>query len=104
MLHLPRAMHVPPDRFPPLRTHSMNYRFTLPLMTTAVLEQTVVSIVRVTTTYRSVELDLSVAWLGAISAAIAILPLMFAVPIGRYIDRGHETRTAAIGAGILCVA
>jgi MFS family permease len=60
--------------------------------------------VRVTTTYRSVELGLSVAWLGAISAAIAILPLLFAVPVGRYIDRGNETRTAAIGAGILCVA
>jgi predicted MFS family arabinose efflux permease len=69
-----------------------------------VLEQTVVSIVRVTTTYRAVELDLSVVWLGVISAAIAILPLLFAVAVGRYIDRGNETRTAAIGAGILCVA
>ena len=82
----------------------MNYRFILPLLTTAVLEQTVVSIVRVTTTYRAVELGLSVVWLGVISAAIAILPLLLAVKVGRYIDRGNEVRTAAIGAGILCVA
>ena len=71
----------------------MNYRFILPLMTTAVLEQTVVTIVRVTTTYRAVELGLSVVWLGVISAAIAILPLLLAVKVGRYIDQGNETRT-----------
>jgi len=82
----------------------MNYRFVLPLMITAVLEQTVVSIVRVTTSYRAVELGLSVIWLGVISGAIAILPFIFAVTVGRYIDRGNEARTAAIGAGILCLA
>ena len=82
----------------------MKYRFILPLLTTAVLEQTVVTIVRVTTTYRAVELGLSVVWLGVISAVIAILPLMFAVKVGRYIDRGNETRTAVIGAGLLCVS
>ena len=71
---------------------------------TAVLEQIVVSIVRVTTTYRAVELGLSVVWLGVISAAIAILPLIFAVKVGRYIDRGKEARTAMIGSTIICVA
>jgi hypothetical protein len=57
----------------------MNYRFILPLLTTAVLEQTVVTIVRVTTSYRAVELGLSVVWLGVISAVIAFLPLLLAV-------------------------
>jgi MFS family permease len=82
----------------------MNYRFVLPLLTTALCEQTVVSIVRVTTTYRAVELGLSVVWLGVISAVIAFLPLIFAVTVGRYIDRGHEVRTASMGAGLLCIA
>ena len=103
----PDAMHVPP-RFragkPGLAHAPMNYRFILPLMTTAVLEQTVVTIVRVTTSYRAVELGLSVVWLGVISAAIAILPLLLAVKVGRYIDQGNETRTAVIGAGMLCIA
>jgi MFS family permease len=80
----------------------MNYRFFLPLMTTAVLEQTVVTIVRVTTSYRAVELGLSVLWLGVITAAIAVLPLLFAVKVGRYIDQGNETRTAIMGAGLIC--
>jgi MFS family permease len=82
----------------------MNYRFVLPLLATAVLEQTVVSIVRVTTTYRAVELGLSIIWLGVISAAIAILPLILAVSVGRYIDRGYLLPTARLGAGLLCVA
>ena len=74
----------------------MNYRFLVPLMTTAVLEQTVVTIVRVTTSYRAVELGLSVIWLGIITTAIAILPLLLAVKVGRYIDQGNETKTAVI--------
>jgi MFS family permease len=82
----------------------MNYRFILPLLATAVLEQTVVSIVRVTTTYRAVELGLSVVWLGVISGVIAILPFLLAVKIGRYIDQGNEVRTAVFGAGLLCIA
>jgi MFS family permease len=82
----------------------MNYRFLAPLMITAVLEQTVVTIVRVTTSYRAVELGLSVVWLGVITTAIAILPLLLAVKVGRYIDRGHETRTAVMGAGLLCLS
>jgi predicted MFS family arabinose efflux permease len=82
----------------------MHYRFILPLLTTAILEQTVVTIVRVTTSYRAVELGLSVVWLGVITAAVAVLPLILAVKVGRYIDRGNETRTAVIGAGLLCIA
>jgi predicted MFS family arabinose efflux permease len=82
----------------------MNYRFILPLLTTAVLEQTVVTIVRVTTSYRAVELGLSVVWLGVISAVIAFLPLLLAVKVGRYIDQGNESKTAAVGAGLLCIA
>ena len=82
----------------------MNYRFLAPLMTTAVLEQTVVTIVRVTTSYRAVELGLSVVWLGIITTAIAVLPLLLAVKVGRYIDQGNETRTAVAGAGLLCIS
>jgi MFS family permease len=64
----------------------------------------VVSIVRVTTSYRAVELGLSVVWLGVISAAIAVLPMLLAVTVGRYIDRGNLTQTARIGAVLIAVA
>jgi MFS family permease len=82
----------------------MNYRYVLPLMATAVLEQTVVNIVRVTTTYRAVELGLSVIWLGVISAAIAILPLILAVSVGRFIDRGNLLQTARLGSTLICIS
>src|SRR6266550_605692 len=80
----------------------MNYRFVTVLLATAFFEQVTTSLIRVTTTYRAVELDLSVVWLGIITAAFAMLPIGLAVPVGRFIDRGNDARTAWIG-GILQV-
>ena len=39
-----------------------------------------------------------------ISAAIAILPLLLAVMVGRFIDRGYLLQSARIGASLLCVS
>jgi predicted MFS family arabinose efflux permease len=82
----------------------MNYRLLAAILTTAFLEQTVASIVRVTTSYRAVELHLSVVWIGIIAAAFAILPIMVGVPVGRFIDRGHAAATTWIGSGLLLIA
>jgi MFS family permease len=82
----------------------MNYRFVIPLLTTAFFEQVCVSMVRVTTSYRAVELGLSVVWLGVITAAFAILPMVTAVKIGRFVDRGNDARTAWIGGVLQIVA
>jgi len=82
----------------------MNYRFVICLMATAFFEQVTTTLVRVTTTYRAVELDLSVVWLGIITAAFAMLPIGLAVPVGRFIDRGNDARTAWIGGGLQVVA
>ena len=82
----------------------INYRFVIPLLTTALLEQIVTSMTRITTSYRAVELGLSVVWLGVITAAFAILPIVFAVKIGRFIDRGNDARTAWLGGAMLMVA
>jgi MFS family permease len=82
----------------------MNTRFVTVLFATAFFEQVTTTLVRVTTTYRAVELDLSVVWLGVITAAFAILPIIFAVPVGRFIDRGNDARTAWIGGGLFVVA
>jgi len=82
----------------------MAYRFVLPLLLTALCEQIVTTLMRVTTSYRAVELDLSVVWLGIITAFFAVLPMATAVKIGRFIDRGNDARTAWIGGGVLVVA
>jgi MFS family permease len=82
----------------------MNYRFVTFLLATAFFEQVTTSLIRVTTSYRAVELGLSVVWLGIITAAFAILPIVLAVPVGRFIDRGHDARTAWIGGVLQIVA
>ena len=80
---------------------AINYRILVPLLLNTVSVQTAVSIIRVTTSYRAIELELSVVWLGVISAAIAILPLIFAVKVGRFIDRGNDALATWIGGGVL---
>jgi MFS family permease len=82
----------------------MNHRFVTVLLATAFFEQVATSLIRVTTSYRAVELGLSVVWLGIITAAFAVLPIVLAVPVGRYIDRGHDARTAWIGGALQVVA
>jgi hypothetical protein len=82
----------------------MHYRLLFAILSTAFIEQTVVSIVRITTTYRTVELGLSVVWLGIITAVYAVLPIIVGVQVGRFIDRGHDAATTWIGGGLLVVA
>src|SRR5262245_31333031 len=82
----------------------MNYRFVVPLLATALLEQVTTTLVRVTISYRVLELGLSEAWLGVITAAFAVLPMVLAVTVGRFIDRGNEAQTAWIGGGLMVAA
>ncbi len=72
-------------------------------MSTAFVEQAVITVARITTTYRAVELDLSIVWIGIITAAYAVLPIAIGVPMGRYIDRGYYAVTTWIGGGLLVV-
>jgi hypothetical protein len=78
-------------------------RLLFAIIATAFFEQIVITIARVATTYRAVELDLSVVWLGIITAVYALLPIAIGVPIGRFIDRGYDAVTTWIGAGLLIV-
>src|SRR5258707_11867544 len=78
----------------------MTYRFVLPLLLTALCEQIVTSLMRITTSYRAVELGLSVVWLGIITAFFAAPPMVTAVKICPFIDRGNDARTAWIGGGL----
>src|SRR5262249_39833405 len=80
----------------------MNYRFVIPLLLTAFFEQTVTQLTPITVSFRAVELELSVVWPGLIPAFFAILPMLFAVKVGRFIDRGNDARVAWFG-GVLLV-
>jgi predicted MFS family arabinose efflux permease len=81
-----------------------DYRLLVPLMLNVAIIQAVYAIVRVTTSYRAIELQLPVVWLGIISATFAILPIIFAVQVGRFLDRGKDAQAAWIGASLLVIA
>jgi predicted MFS family arabinose efflux permease len=86
------------------RSGHVNLVLFLPLLLNTLAVQVVISITRVTTSYRAVELDLPVLWIGIISASFAILPLGLAVWVGRFTDRGYDALAAWIGASLLLVA
>jgi predicted MFS family arabinose efflux permease len=87
-----------------MRRSDINFRLLIPLMLSAAAVQAVVAIARITTSYRVVELDLPVVWLGIISTAYAILPALIALWLGRFIDRGHDALATWIGSVLLVVA
>lgn len=83
------------------QSSDIRYGLLVPLLINTCVIQMVYALTRVTTSYRAIELDLSVVWLGVISATFAILPIFVAVWVGRYIDRGNDARAAWIGSGLL---
>ncbi len=89
---------------PGQRRGDPDYGLLLPLFAQALAAQMVLSIIRVTTSYRAVELGLSEVWVGVISATYALLPIFLAVWVGRFVDRGNDARAAWIGAAIVALA
>ena len=66
-----------------IRNSDIDYRLLVPLLLSSLLVQTVTALVRVTISYRAVELGLSLVWLGLIAATFAIFPILIAVQVGR---------------------
>jgi MFS family permease len=87
-----------------IRKSDIDYPLLVPLLLSSFLVQTVTALVRVTISYRAVELGLSLVWIGLIAATFAIFPILIAVQVGRLIDRGYDTRTAWIGALIFTLS
>jgi MFS family permease len=87
-----------------IRNSDINYPLLAPLLVSSFLIQMVTALVRVTISYRAVELGLSIIGLGFIACAFAIFPILIAVRVGRYIDRGHDAKTAWIGSAIFLVS
>src|SRR4029079_1092946 len=76
----------------------------IPLLVSSMLVQMVTALVRVTISYRAVELNLSLIWLGFIAATFCLFPILIAVRVGRFIARGHDARTTRVGSAIFLVA
>jgi MFS family permease len=74
------------------------------LIAHTVTVNSVVALARITTSYRVIELDLPVVWLGIIAGGFSLVPVFAAVSVGRYIDRGHDSISAWFGALLMLVA
>ncbi len=82
---------------------TVDYRLLVPLLINSAAVQIVVSIARVTTSYRVLELALPVIWLGVISATFAILPVFLAIWVGRFMDRGNDARVVWLGSALVAL-
>ena len=82
----------------------IDMRLFIPLVVHTVLLHTGLLMARVVTTYRALELDISLVWIGIIAASFSLLPAILAVPCGRVIDRGHDALAIWIGSGLSLVA
>ena len=92
---------MPVSRAAAASHHAIDYRLLAIVCAHALLTQIVYSMLRVTISYRVVELGLPVIWVGLITGASAVLPMLLAVTTGRFVDRGNDALTARMGSIVI---
>lgn len=75
-----------------------------PLLAHTLSVQAVTFVLRPAATYQALRLDVSGAWIGALGAGFALVPLLVAVRVGRTVDRFGERLVMIGGAAIVLVA
>ncbi|TMJ69113.1 MAG: MFS transporter [Alphaproteobacteria bacterium] len=100
--HDPSMIEEPSARRAP--TGDIDYRLLIPFLAHVTLIQTLSLIIRITTSYRAIELGLPVLWLGIIAAGFAIIPVFTALQVGRWIDRGNDARATWLGSALVFTA
>lgn len=74
------------------------------LLLHSVITQVITFVLRPTSAYRALELDVPTAWLGALTASFAVVPLVLAVPSGQATDRFGERRVMLVGAVLMALS
>lgn len=74
------------------------------LLAHTVFVHAVTTLIRPTAAYRAIELGVPTAWLGALSAAFAIVPLMVALRVGAWLDRRGERPVLTAGTALMLVS
>lgn len=78
----------------------MGPRVLVPLLVTTFLHETLISLCRITISYRALEMGVSPLTFGGINAAYALFPIFFALSIGRIVDRNHEIGVSRISGAL----
>ena len=89
---------------PPDATGGPGRRLLTLLLLHSVITQVVTFVLRPTSAYRALELDVPTAWLGALTASFAVVPLLLAVPSGQATDRFGERRVMLVGAVLMALS
>ena len=74
------------------------------LLLHSVITQVITFVLRPTSAYRAIEVGVSPAWLGALTASFAVVPLVLAVPSGQATDRFGERRVMLVGAVLMTLS
>jgi MFS family permease len=74
------------------------------LLLHSVITQVITFVLRPTSAYRAIEVGVSPAWLGALTASFAVVPLVLAVPSGQATDRFGERRVMLAGAVLMTLS
>ena len=74
------------------------------LLLHSTVTQVITFVLRPTSAYRAIELGISPAWLGALTASFAVVPLVLAVPSGQATDRFGERRVMLVGAVLMTLS
>jgi MFS family permease len=93
-----------PDAVPPHPADRPESRWFFVLFTTSMLLQAVTGVVRPMASYRALEIGVEPGLLGVLAASYALAPLVFALAIGRRMDRSAEVRFVLLGAGAMVAA
>src|SRR6516162_5331235 len=75
----------------------IDHRLLIPFLAHAILVQALILVIRITTSYRTIELDLPVVWLGIIATGFALIPAR-----GNLSDPCHTARAADDVCGSHC--
>jgi MFS family permease len=86
------------------RSEDIDFRLLAAFLSHVVLMQSLILVLRITTSYRALELGLPLVWLGIIATGFAIIPAFTALQVGRWIDRGNDARAIWLGSALVCVA
>jgi MFS family permease len=86
------------------RTGAPGRRLLALLLLHSAITQVITFVLRPTSAYRALELDVPTAWLGALTASFAVVPLVLAVPSGQATDRFGERRVMLVGAVLLALS
>ena len=80
--------------------HDYNLGLFVPFLIHAFTCQALTVVTRIDAAYRAIELEIPIVWFGIINAGYALLPIFLAVQVGRYIDKGNDSKVVWAGSGI----